>query len=52
MMENQQNPDVWRGEYVEGDELEKDGSKKKGKGKATYGQPVLDFYGNANPNTV
>ena len=36
MMENQQNPDVWNGEYVEG-ELEKDGSKKKGNGKTTYG---------------
>jgi hypothetical protein len=36
------------------DELEKDGSKKKGKGKGneTYGQPVLDFYGNANPKAM
>jgi hypothetical protein len=34
------------------DELEKDGSKKKGKGKETFGQPVLDFYGNANPKAM
>jgi hypothetical protein len=34
------------------DELEKDGSKKKGKGNETDDHPVLDFNGNANPKAM